>query len=152
MAKSTNTRGYRNVVSIVRSWPTHIKRGTEERKKNLLFLFLANAGHSCSKAGISQLPGPSLPPQHLGQPSTCMISSPSIKVSGQRQHRSGQGKKAVGLQPAVAILAQHQFLKQQHQEVWCWRPVLPQFQLSHLDEDADPHASPKIHVTLCNHH
>ena len=79
MVKGTNTRGYRNVVSTVQSRPTHIEQVTGERKKTLLFLFLANADHSCTKAGISQLPGLSLPSQWLGQPSTCMLSSPSSK-------------------------------------------------------------------------
>lgn len=79
-AQGTNTRGYRNIISIVRSWPTHIKQVTRERKKNCLFLSLANAGHSYTKACISQFPGLSLPPQWLGQTSTTsVVSSPSSK-------------------------------------------------------------------------
>lgn len=120
MAKGTNTRKCRNVVSIVRSWPMHVKQVTGE-KKNLPFLFLANAGYSCTKAGISQLPGSHSQPNGLASPLPARFLPQEAKMSGQGQHRLGPGKKAVGLRPAVANLARCQFLRQQHQAERCWR-------------------------------
>lgn len=80
---------------------------TGERKKNLLFLFLANAGLSHTKSGISQLPDLSNPAQRLGQASACMVSSArtedvwaEIAQTGARQESSWEED------PAVTNLAQ----------------------------------------------
>lgn len=83
MAKGTNTRKCRNVVSIVRSWPMHVKQVTGEKKKNLPFLFLANAGYSCTKAGISQLPGSQSQPNGLASPLPAWFLPQEAKMSGQ---------------------------------------------------------------------
>lgn len=126
---------------------------TGERKKNLLFFFVANAGLSHTTSGISQLPGLSHPVQWLSQAFACMVSSPlSEDVWAETEEIRARQESRWEEDPAITNLAQCLFLKRQHQGWWCWRPTVPQFHLLHLDEDADSHASPKIHIIACNHH
>lgn len=131
---------------------------TGERKKNLLFLFFANAGLSPTRSGISliwyQPASRLLTPSPVAQPGLCLHGF-FLKQWGVwaeiTQNRSRQ-ESSWEKDPTVTNLAQCPFLKGQHQGQWFWRPALIQLYLSHLDEDADPHTSPKIHVIVCNQH
>lgn len=140
------------MVGIVQSWPTPVKQVTGRRKKICASFSLPMLATAAPKQVSASFQASHSHPNGLARPLPAWFLPQAARMSGQRWHRLGLGKKAVGLQPAVANLAQCQFFKQQHQRGWCWRPALPQLHLSHLDEDADPHASPKMHVTISNHH